>query len=209
MTIAVLADELLKQEFLNRAFPKDLNIVYADSLRSLEIIEADACFDLLFEPIPERIHILKKIAARCPVVLNSIVDTCAVLGEDFIRINAWPSMLKREIAEIATRPSGREKAQLLFDSLQWPVQFVPDVTGLITPRIVAMIINEAHYALGEKVSSREEIDQAMRLGTNYPYGPFEWTEIIGKSRIVALLHALNQSAGRYTIAPLLAKSEQP
>src|ERR1700710_2457559 len=46
-------------------------------------------------------------------------------------------------------------------------------------RVVAMIINEAYYALDAGVSSKESIDLAMKLGTGYPYGPFEWADRIG------------------------------
>ena len=42
-----------------------------------------------------------------------------------------------------------------------------------------MIINEAFLALQEGVSTKEEINTAMKLGTNYPLGPFEWVEKIG------------------------------
>ncbi len=47
---------------------------------------------------------------------------------------------------------------------------------------MAMIINEAWHALAEEVSTKNEIDTAMKLGTNYPYGPFEWAEKIGLGR---------------------------
>ena len=49
----------------------------------------------------------------------------------------------------------------------------PDIPGFISARVVSMIINEAYFALEEEVSSKEEIDTAMKLGTNYPYGPFD------------------------------------
>ena len=58
-------------------------------------------------------------------------------------------------------------------------QLVPDVPGMIAARTVSMIINEAYYTLEEEISSAEEIDIAMKLGTNYPYGPFEWARQIG------------------------------
>ncbi|HZI53262.1 MAG TPA: 3-hydroxyacyl-CoA dehydrogenase family protein, partial [Chitinophagaceae bacterium] len=80
-------------------------------------------------------------------------------------------------------------------------QYVPDVIGMITPRIVSMIINEAWFSLDEKVSTREEIDTAMKLGTNYPYGPFEWGDKIGLNRIRQLLSELQKTDNRYTIAP--------
>jgi 3-hydroxyacyl-CoA dehydrogenase len=42
-----------------------------------------------------------------------------------------------------------------------------------------MIINEAYFALEDNVSTKAETDIAMKLGTNYPYGPFEWGQLIG------------------------------
>jgi 3-hydroxybutyryl-CoA dehydrogenase len=69
-----------------------------------------------------------------------------------------------------------------------------------------MIINEAYYTLEEKVSTKEQIDVAMKLGTNYPLGPFEWSEKIGINNIYELLRKLSMENDRYTIAPLLRKT---
>lgn len=48
--------------------------------------------------------------------------------------------------------------------------------GFIFPRTIVQIINEAYFALGEKVASKEDINRAMKFGVNYPKGPFEWSE---------------------------------
>jgi 3-hydroxybutyryl-CoA dehydrogenase len=45
--------------------------------------------------------------------------------------------------------------------------------GLIAGGILAMIVNDAWLVLGEGVSPKEEINIALKLGTNYPLGPFE------------------------------------
>lgn len=55
----------------------------------------------------------------------------------------------------------------------------------------------------EGISTREEIDIAMKLGTNYPYGPFEWTEKIGIQKIASLLYKLSKNQSRYTLSSLL------
>ena len=80
---------------------------------------------------------------------------------------------------------------------------MPDIAGFITPRIVVSIINEAHIALEEKVSNETEIDTAMKLGTNYPYGPFEWNELIGPEKVYNLLDALSKEHERYRPCELL------
>ena len=51
-----------------------------------------------------------------------------------------------------------------------------------------MIINEAYYTVQEGTASREDIDLGMKLGTNYPMGPFEWSQAWGLNNIYELLH---------------------
>ena len=202
MIVAILADEVIKAEILEKGTNSSTEIVWADSLQSLRIIEADAYFDLLFEYDTERISRLKFILPK-PVFVNSVIHTCKEISGGFFRINAWPTMINRKIIEVSVSenitPESRVKT--IFDGLGWAFQYVPDVIGMITPRIVSMIINEAWFSLGEKVSTREEIDTAMKLGTNYPYGPFEWGDKIGLNRIRQLLSELQKTDNRYTIAP--------
>jgi 3-hydroxybutyryl-CoA dehydrogenase len=196
MVIAVLADDILKEEFLTKQLPENTDIIWADSIRSLTIIDADIYFDLLFEFDQNRILQLQKILPK-PVVINSVIYTTKETDERFIRINAWPTMLKRGIIETAGQP--------FPDELQWQCQQVPDITGMVTPRITAMIINEAWFTFGDGISSKEEIDIAMKLGTNYPFGPFEWGEKIGIKDVVHLLTELKRTGERYVIAPALLK----
>ena len=66
-----------------------------------------------------------------------------------------------------------------------------------------MIINEAYFALGEGVSTEDEIDLSMKLGTNYPYGPFEWCNKIGLKKVNDLMEKLSKTDNRYAIAPAM------
>jgi 3-hydroxybutyryl-CoA dehydrogenase len=59
------------------------------------------------------------------------------------------------------------------------------------PRTIAMIINEAYFALEQKLASAESIDLAMKNGVNYPLGPIEWGDKIGLHNIAQLLEELN------------------
>ena len=62
------------------------------------------------------------------------------------------------------------------------------------------------FALEEKVSTEEEIDVAMKTGTNYPYGPFEWSKKIGLRDIYSLLTALSKEQNRYQPSVLLKQT---
>ena len=71
-------------------------------------------------------------------------------------------------------------------------------------RVISCIINEAYLALSEGVATAEDIDQAMKLGANYPKGPFEWTNEIGPNQILQTLDSLRTTHGEaYLPAPTL------
>ena len=138
-----------------------------------------------------------------PVCINSVIDTLSDLNlpSNVSRINGWNGFLQREIWEIAA--SNKEPAENLFLNLGWKTIFVKDQPGFVAARVISRIINEAFFALGENVSTKEEIDLAMKLGTNYPQGPFEWAEKIGAKNIVDLLNRLKKENIMYEPAPAL------
>ncbi|HET6571936.1 MAG TPA: 3-hydroxyacyl-CoA dehydrogenase NAD-binding domain-containing protein [Solirubrobacterales bacterium] len=75
----------------------------------------------------------------------------------------------------------------------------------ILPRLFAQIANEAAFALEEQIGSPDDMDTAMRLGFNWPRGPLELTETIGRERAAELLSALQAERGdAYAPAPSLA-----
>ena len=82
---------------------------------------------------------------------------------------------------------------------------VIDRVGMVTPRVIFMMINEAYYTLQEGTANKEDINIAMKLGTNYPYGPFEWAEKTGIRHVAETLEALYEDTHdeRYRICPLL------
>jgi 3-hydroxybutyryl-CoA dehydrogenase len=74
----------------------------------------------------------------------------------------------------------------------------------ILERIEFAIINEAYHATSEDVAEPPDIDRAMKLGANHPYGPFERAGSLGLRRVVEGLQALEQSHGaRFRVAPSL------
>jgi 3-hydroxybutyryl-CoA dehydrogenase len=101
----------------------------------------------------------------------------------------------------------RHSAEQFWSGLGRHVIWVEDTPALILPRIVVMLANEAAFAVGEGVASRETIDQAMKLGVNYPKGPLAWAEELGYGRVVTILDYLKAEYGeeRYRAAPLLRR----
>lgn len=202
MKVAVITNKQLKNEFLVKGVPDYANVCFVEDPQN---IPADTyiVFDLLFEHTHERICLLQQFLPR-PVIINAVSDTLAAIGQPFIRINAWPTFLKRSITEAAVLTGQEQMAQEAFEKLNWPYQLLPDLTGMVSARITAMIINEAYFTLAEKVGSKDAIDEAMQLGTGYPYGPFEWSKLIGLTNIYTLLLQLNKEDQRYEVSALLA-----
>lgn len=100
-----------------------------------------------------------------------------------------------------------EGAEAFLNAIGKTSEPIQDSVAGIFPRALAMIINEAAFALQESVASAKDIDQAMKLGTNYPKGPLAWCDEIGADAIVATLDALalEYSPDRYTVASLLRR----
>lgn len=206
--IAVIAGPLQREAWLQAVVGAPANCLFYNSVHEAAP-GAGAVFDLEFSPDPERITALTAFLPA-PVFINSVCHTLAGIRQPFIRINAWPGFLNRTLQEIAVPDAATAQSGLaVLNMLGLNCKTTPDVPGFITPRVIAMIVNEAYYALGEGVSTRDEIDVAMKLGTGYPRGPFEWAAEIGLNRIYKLLRALEQTGPRYTIAPALAQAAGP
>lgn len=92
----------------------------------------------------------------------------------------------------------------LFQALGKDVSVIGDVPGMIVARTVARIVDLAHDAVAKGVATEEDVDTAMRLGVNYPLGPFEWSRRLGRVWAHDLLEELHlrEPSGRY--APSLA-----
>ena len=203
MKIVVITDDNLKKELFAQGLNESAKIEWSHDIENISK-NATACVDLLFDTDREkRKELLIKIAADT-VIVNDVTGLTENLPANFIRINGWPTFLKRGITEASCNNEAvKEKAEKVFSFFNKKIEWVPDIHGFITPRVICTIINEAYFSLEDNVSSREEIDIAMRTGTNYPMGPFEWASRIGVGKVLQLLQKMNEENGRYNIAPAL------
>jgi 3-hydroxybutyryl-CoA dehydrogenase len=206
MKLAIVANEQLKEELISISFKEDVQIDWLNSITELAKYQhADAVIDLLFDPEKSDTTLLKEFHPR-PVIINSVLKTLPDIDLSFIRINGWSTFLKRPVTEAAFAIEADKVAgEKIFEALGRKMEWVPDVPGFLSPRVIAMIINEAYFTLEENVSTKEEIDIAMKLGTNYPFGPFEWAQMIGLKNIYDLLNMLSIKEKRYQPGSLLIK----
>jgi len=143
------------------------------------------------------IMLLKKITE------NKQLASCVIFG-----MNAMASMYERNLLEISSPISANNHYLLtILDANEVAYTLVEDRVGMVTPRVLAMIINEGYYTLMEGTASKKDIDISMRMGTNYPFGPFEYSEKLGLVHVFNILNAmyLDTHDERYKVCPLLAK----
>ncbi len=176
-------------------------------------------FDSCNFPFDEKIKNLQNIEAQCSkdcVILSSTL--CNATHESIphlknpsrvIGIGLYDSFSTKKFVELAqsklTNKNIVENVQKFFDSIEVKTSIVPDKPGLVFPRILCMIINEAAQVYSEKIANREDIDTAMKLGTNYPFGPLEWADKLGIDLVHNILESLQRTFGedRYRPHPLL------
>ncbi|RYD71367.1 MAG: hypothetical protein EOP53_23790 [Sphingobacteriales bacterium] len=197
MKIVVLADEV-SFDTIRQLDTEAAWVRITDEKEFALHADADAWFDL-----SENAMSNNHPAAAIPLFIHAVTDVLPS-NKKAIRINAWKGFLENESWEVAGELNDLEKA--ILSHLNKNTIICANEPGFISARIIAMIINEAYYAKGENVSTEAEIDTAMKLGTNYPYGPFEWAQKIGVQNIYALLKKLSLQDSRYNPAPLLIKT---
>jgi 3-hydroxybutyryl-CoA dehydrogenase len=170
--------------------------------------DMDAVFDFSEAHSAESIDVYCR--AKGPIVfLNTTFTTLSTIlvgrkpaGAVF-GFCGLPTFFNREVLEVAVADDAhRTKLETTMLSLQWKAIVVKDQVGFVTPRVVCMIVNEAFDALQSGVASRADIDLSMKLGTNYPFGPFEWSERIGVDQIKKLLQAVHYTTGDSRYKPM-------
>ncbi|HEY4209556.1 MAG TPA: hypothetical protein VGM31_22175, partial [Puia sp.] len=141
MKIAVITGEAPLKQWLSGKMPAGWECVEIDEMEELDRHpDAGLIVDLSFVPGEGRIRQLSGLLPK-PVMINSMAYTCAEIGHPFIRINAWPGMVEREVHEIALGggdEEGRVFVDELYRQLGWKYRIVPDVPGMISGRILAV-----------------------------------------------------------------------
>lgn len=167
------------------------------------------------EGLKEHLQALERSLGPQVLLLSQCLDVTLSEAASWLehpqRLVGFDSLFfsRGSIATFASLPltaaRARESAQAFaFLAGRHPI-WIRETPGLVLPRLIACLANEAAFAAGEGVAEAETIDRAMQLGTNYPKGPLAWAEEIGYAQIVAILDHLHAEYGeeRYRVAPRL------
>lgn len=212
MKILAIGSRARADELFERLAALDAELEFSDG-DDEDFSEYDAIFDLNFDDDPELLPLYAELKEK-PVFVAAVKHQLAesiYLSPEKIRclligMNCLPTFINRPKWELSLlhKPQ-KERVESVLEVLGLEAEFVEDRVGMVTPRILLMIINEACYTLQEGTAGVEDIDRGMKLGTNYPKGPFEWADEIGITDVYESLAAIYQDTGddRYKICPLL------
>jgi len=127
-----------------------------------------------------------------------------VIGMHFM----YPAQ-KMKLMEIINTPGTLDETYKIVKSLALKMGKTPitvaDRPCFVTSRLIQTLINEAIFCLYEGVSTKEEIDTALKLGMNHPMGPLELADFIGLDVVLSMQEALYNGfkEPKYRPCPLL------
>jgi 3-hydroxybutyryl-CoA dehydrogenase len=149
------------------------------------------------------------LLTACLSVSATQVAAWAEHADWVVGFGVLPPFGKGSLVELALPLQGQAvtlgKARAFFEGLGLQTAVVQDAPGLVLPRIVCALVNEAAYALADRIAEARDIDAALKLGANYPRGPLEWGDLIGLDVVLAVLRGLHDETGddHFRPAPLL------
>lgn len=120
--------------------------------------------------------------------------------------NPVPMMaLVEVIGGMRSSPEALAAVQAMAERLGKTPVIVKNSPGFVVNRILVTMLNEAIYAYQEGLASAEQIDSAMKLGTNVPLGPLELADLIGLDTVLSIMNTFYNGFNdpKYRPAPLL------
>lgn len=215
MKILIIGEQVNLQESRQKFGDEHQYTLAAEHRDAEKFLESyDLVMDFIIDEEPHKFDIYTNKSGT--ILLNtakvSLAELSFTAGDKLkariFGFNGLPTFLNRPLLEVSLlHPGHAGDLKQLCKQLRTEFLIVDDRVGLVTPRVICMIINEAYYTAQEGTAAREDIDMAMKLGTNYPFGPFEWCQQIGVKHVYELLEAVFEDTKdeRYKICPLLKK----
>ncbi|MBZ9557316.1 3-hydroxyacyl-CoA dehydrogenase [Halomonas coralii] len=101
----------------------------------------------------------------------------------------------------------RDAAHALLASDGIGVTVIRDSVGFVSQRVLAAVVNLACEIAQHEIATPTDIDNAVRLGLNYPHGPLAWGDELGPKRLLAILERMKERTGdpRYRPSPWLRR----
>ncbi|MBM6619411.1 3-hydroxyacyl-CoA dehydrogenase [Bacillus suaedaesalsae] len=186
------------------------------------LAEVSKLADLIIEAVPEKIEIKESVfelidqnaKASCYFATNTSTMSPTEIAsftsrpERVIAMHFFNPVHKMPLIEIVKGLETSDETATIVNEVAKKMGketvTINEFPGFVTSRISALVGNEAFYMLQEGLGSPEEIDKAIKLGLNYPMGPFELGDLVGLDTRLNNLRYLHEKLGeKYRPAPLL------
>jgi len=219
--VCLLGDTVLVKEYSARIQEYGIAVLELKNLSSLKVSakKITTAFELSLvssETKQKNLSALDSaLALHIPIISSSITETVLSQSqyikhkERLVGIAAFPTLLSQSLVELTpsvyTNKEIIDIVKLFFEQIKLESAIVQDSVGMVMPRILCQIVNEALFTVQNDVASPKDVDEAIKLSMLIPNGPIAWGEIIGFTNIVAILDALykNKSDDQYRVSPLL------
>lgn len=224
LQIAESTLELIAEKSIARSKMTEVEraLVVENLSYTTDIEAATEVADLIIEAVPEKVEIKKrvfetisKVAKRsCIFVTNtSTISPTEIASygdrpEKTMAMHFFNPVHKMPLVEmirgLETNDETVAAVKEVAENMGKETVTVNEFPGFVTSRISALVGNEAFYMLQEGLGTPEDIDKAIKLGLNYPMGPFELVDLVGLDTRLNNLRYLHEKLGeKYRPAPLL------
>jgi len=191
------------------------------SLRLEDLGDADLVIEAITENVALKQETFRRLDRICPshTLLATNTSSCTVtelaaatkrpaqvLGLHFF--NPAPVMKLVEVVRtILTSDATFKTAWSFVQTIGKTPVAAQDTTGFIVNRLLVPYLLEAIRVLEAGVASRDDIDQAMKLGCGYPMGPFTLLDLVGLDTTLFVAEVMFQEfrEGRFAPPPLLRR----
>jgi len=142
------------------------------------------------EEFPMATVLCSTLACTATEIMQYLNDSNEVIGFGFIPGHTGTASVIELTKALNASEQSFKKIENLMLAAGYACEQVEDRVGLVMPRILATLMNEAAFAVLENIASKEDIDSAMKTGVNYPHGLLEWADTIGLDTVLSILDAL-------------------
>ncbi|GLI86207.1 3-hydroxybutyryl-CoA dehydrogenase [Rossellomorea marisflavi] len=193
----------------NLQYSTNLSIAVSDADFVIEAVPEDrelkrSVFQVLDAHAPESCYFATNTSTMSPTEIGSYTKR----PQKVIAMHFFNPVHKMPLIEIIkgleTDEETVEAVREAASSMGKETVIINEFPGFVTSRISALVGNEAFFMLQEGLGTPEDIDKAIKLGLNYPMGPFEVGDLVGLDTRLNNLKYLHEKLGdKYRPAPLL------
>lgn len=204
-----LTIEMAERYLYNLSFELDLTLAVQGADLVIEAVPEKAAIKrTVFEIIEEHAKAECYFATNTSTMSPTEIASFAKRPDKTIAMHFFNPVHKMPLVELVrgleTSDDTVEIIKKVAKQMGKETVVIKEFPGFITSRISALVGNEAFYMLQEGLGTPEEIDKAIKLGLNYPMGPFELGDLVGLDTRLNNLKYLHEKLGeKYRPAPLL------